>query len=31
MVVVVLPDFVGGFMMLVDPFGLVVIAQVGRG
>ena len=28
---VVLPDFVGGFMMLMDPFGLVVVAQVGRG
>ena len=29
--VIVLPDFVGGFMMLMDPFGLVVVAQVGRG
>ena len=28
---VVLPDFVSGFMMLMDPFGLVVVTQVGRG
>ena len=29
--IVILPDFVDGFMMLIDPFGLIVVAQVGRG
>ena len=29
--VVILPGFVDGFVMLIDPFGLIVVVQVGRG